>query len=119
MKRHILVLGITCTLACALAALAFAQAPPQTKPPVAPKAVEQNSPDNCANATVGQGSDIDGKREPAQDKNLSDKLAASNGVICPPPHVDPAMRQPAPPGGPMPVIPPPGTPGGDPQVQPK
>jgi hypothetical protein len=114
MKRHFLIFG----LACALATPAFAQAPPQTKPPVAPKAAEQNSPDNCAN-TVGQGGDIDSKKQPAQDKSLSDKLAASNGVICPPPHVDPAMKQPAPPGGPMPVIPPPGTPGGDPQVQPK
>ena len=119
MQRHILVLGIACTLACALAAPAFAQAPPQTKPPVAPKTAEQNSPDNCTNATVGQGGDIDSKKRPAQDKSLSDKLAASNGVICPPPHVDPGMKQPAPPGGPMPVIPPPGTPGGDPQVQPK
>jgi hypothetical protein len=115
MKRHILILGIACTLA----APAFAQAPPQTKPPVAPKAAERNSPDNCANATVGQGSDIDSKKQLAQGKSLSDKLAASNGVICPPPHVDPAMKQPAPPGGPMPVIPPPGTPGGDPNVQPK
>jgi hypothetical protein len=114
MKRHFLVFG----LACALATPAFAQAPPQTKPPVAPKAAEQNSPDNCTN-TVGQGGDIDSKKQPAQDKSLSDKLAASNGVICPPPHVDPAMKQPAPPGGPMPVIPPPGTPGGDPNVQPK
>jgi len=115
MKRHILILG----LACALAVPAFAQAPPQTKPPVTPKAAERNSPDNCSNATVGAGGDIDSKMQPAQDKSLSDKLAASNGVICPPDHVDPEMKQPTPPGGPMPVIPPPGTPGGDPQVQPK
>jgi hypothetical protein len=118
MKRHILLYG----LALAVAAPAFAQAPPQTKPPVVPKAAEQNSPDNCTNATAGQGSDIDSKKQPAQEaqgKSLSDKLAASNGVICPPPHVDPAMKQPAPPGGPMPVIPPAGSPGGDPNVQPK
>ena len=115
MKRHILVFG----LACALATPALAQAPPQTKPSVTPKAAEQNSPDNCATATMGQGSDIDAKKQPAQDKSLSDKLAASNGVICPPPNVDPAMKQPVPPGGPMPVIPPPGSPGGNPNVQPK
>ena len=113
MKRLIL-LG----LACALTTPAFAQAPPQTKPPVAPKA-EQNSPDNCVTATVGQGGDIDTKKQPTQDTNLSDKLARSNGVICPPSNVDPDMKQPAPPGGPMPVIPPPGTPGGDQSVQPK
>jgi len=113
MKRLIL-LG----LACALTTPAFAQAPPQTKPPVAPKA-EQNSPANCITATVGQGSDVDTKKQMAPDTNLSDKLARSNGVICPPSNVDPDMKQPAPPGGPMPVIPPPGTPGGDQSVQPK
>jgi len=114
MKKHVLVLGLTCVLA----APAWAQAPPQTKPPVTPKA-EQNSPDNCAQATVGQGTDIDNKKDQAQDKSLSDKLARSNGVICPPRRVDPDMTQPAPPGGQMPVVPPPGSPGGDPDVQPK
>ena len=38
---------------------------------------------------------------------LSDKLAQSKGVICPPS------------GGRLRVIPPPGAPGGDPNVQPK
>jgi hypothetical protein len=47
-------------------------------------------------------------------------LAKSNGVLCPPSGVDPAMRAPAPDaGGNMPVIPPPGSPGGNPNVQPK
>jgi hypothetical protein len=50
--------------------------------------------------------------------NLSDKLAESNGVLCPP-NVDPDIKQPAPGGGKMPVIPPPGSPGGNPDVQPK
>ena len=114
--RRLILLG----LACALTTPAFAQAPPQTKPPVTPK-VEQNSPDNCTPATVGQGSDIDDKTQAklAQDKSLSDKLARSSGVICPPAHVDPDITQPAPGGGRMPVIPPPGSPGGDQSVQPK
>ena len=52
--------------------------------------------------------------------DLSEKLARSGGVICPPEHVDPEIRQPTPPtGGSMPVIPPPGSPGGDQSVQPK
>jgi hypothetical protein len=52
--------------------------------------------------------------------NLSDKLARSGGVICPPQQVDPDMKAPTPPGGgTMPVIPPPGSPGGDQSVQPK
>jgi hypothetical protein len=51
---------------------------------------------------------------------LGDKLAKSDGVLCPPSNVDPAMRAPAPEStGKMPVIPPPGSPGGDPNVRPK
>jgi hypothetical protein len=51
--------------------------------------------------------------------NLSDKLASSNGVICPPNDVDQAMQKPAPGGGRMKVIPPPGGPGGDQNTIPK
>jgi hypothetical protein len=51
--------------------------------------------------------------------NLSDKLASSNGVICPPSNVDQDMQKPAPGGGRMKVIPPPGGPGGDPSTIPK
>ena len=57
--------------------------------------------------TVGSGGD------------LSDKLASSNGVICPPSGIDPNIHQPAPGGGVMPVIPPPGSPGGDQSTVPK
>jgi hypothetical protein len=47
-------------------------------------------------------------------------LARSGGVITPPADVDPQMkRAPSHSGDPMPVIPPPGTPGGDPSVKPK
>jgi hypothetical protein len=51
-------------------------------------------------------------------KTLSDKLDQGGGVICPP-DVDPGMKAPAPETGKMPVIPPPGSPGGDPNVRPK
>jgi hypothetical protein len=51
-------------------------------------------------------------------QTLSDKLDQSNGVICPP-NVDPGIKAPTPPAGKMPVIPPPGSPGGDQSVQPK
>jgi hypothetical protein len=52
--------------------------------------------------------------------NLSDKLADSKGVICPPPSADQEMSV-APPatGSNMPVIPPKGSPGTDQSVQPK
>ena len=50
---------------------------------------------------------------------LSDKLARSKGVICPPAGVDREIQVTPPDGGHLKVIPPPGTPGGDPNVQPK
>ena len=49
---------------------------------------------------------------------LSDKLARTDGVICPP-NVDPEIRAPTPQGGKTPVIPPPGSPGGDQTLRPK
>lgn len=51
-------------------------------------------------------------------QNLSQKLGETNGVICPP-EIDPAIKAPTPNSGSMPVIPAPGTPGGNPNVQPK
>ena len=108
------------TVAVLVPAVALAQAPPATKAPVAPM-TEQLDPKACAPSdtpsTMGRGSEADQQRETAG--NLSDKLARSGGVICPPMHVDPEIRQPTPPGGRMPVIPPPGSPGGDQSVQPK
>jgi hypothetical protein len=52
---------------------------------------------------------------------LSDQLSESKGVIRPPGNVDPEIQTPAPDPNPntTPVIPPPGTPGGDQNVQPK
>ena len=50
---------------------------------------------------------------------LSDKLAQSKGVICPPAGIDRDMQVTPPGGGHLKVIPPPGTPGGDQNVQPK
>jgi hypothetical protein len=52
-------------------------------------------------------------------KNLSDKLARTEGVLCPPPNIDPEIQAPTPDVGKTPVIPPPGSPGGDPNVRPK
>jgi hypothetical protein len=55
------------------------------------------------------------------EKNLSDKLDASGGVIKTPPGVDPEIVKPAPVPEPnsTPVIPPPGMPGGPPGPKPK
>ena len=49
---------------------------------------------------------------------LSDKLSQSNGVICPP-NVDQGMKAPTPDTGKTPIIPPPGSPGGNPDLRPK
>jgi hypothetical protein len=52
--------------------------------------------------------------------NLSDRLADSRGVICPPAGVDPDIHaKPPEEDGKLKVIPPPGSPGGDPNVRPK
>jgi hypothetical protein len=53
------------------------------------------------------------------DEHLSEKLERSEGVICPPAGVDPEIASPPPDGGKMPVIPPPGSPGGDQTLRPK
>lgn len=105
--------------------IAAAQAPPtpatppaQSAPQPAPKgeardpracAPPQNSAQNSTKGTVGQGAP------------LSDRLAQTDGVICPPANVDPEIRAPTPntDANRMPVIPPPGSPGGDPSTRPK
>jgi hypothetical protein len=121
MMRVVRILGLAVSALLLPSAMTLAQAPPQTKTPVAPK-VEQLDPSACAHSdtqsTVGKGGEADAQRQDGKG-NLSDKLARSGGVICPPEHVDSEIKQPTPPGGNMPVIPPPGSPGGDPTVQPK
>ncbi len=54
-------------------------------------------------------------------ETLSERLDRNSGVIRPPTGVDPGIAVPVPDPNPgsTPVIPPPGTPGGDPSVQPK
>ena len=64
-------------------------------------------------------------RATAQDKRpgetLSERLDRNSGVIHPPAGTDPGIAVPAPDPNPgsTPVIPPPGTPGGNPHLQPK
>ena len=105
----------------ALPAAAFAQAPPtpatpaqQTSPPAPDRAV------NCApmRETPRAGT-LDGQTTGQAREPLGDKLARSDGVLCPPAGVDPEIRAPTPDAGKTPVIPPPGSPGGDPTIRPK
>jgi hypothetical protein len=106
----------------AASSAAFAQAPPtpvtppaQTAPPPATRmtncAPTQSTPQG---SIAPQGSTTGQRAEP-----LGDKLARSDGVLCPPPGVDPEMHAPTPNVGNTPVIPPPGSPGGDPTIRPK
>jgi hypothetical protein len=52
-------------------------------------------------------------------KSLSEELADSRGVICPPSGLDRDMQVTPPGGGHLKIIPPPGSPGGDQSVLPK
>ncbi len=90
--------------------------PPQTAPPEPQRASEcARTRPNLPRGTVApEGSTTGQASEP-----LGDRLAKSDGVLCPPAGVDPQMRAPTPDTGDTPVIPPPGSPGGNPNVRPK
>ncbi|WP_257167103.1 hypothetical protein [Bradyrhizobium sp. SRS-191] len=98
--------------------LAHAQAPPT---PATPPQVTAPAPDaNAACAPNARATATpDGITTGRAGEPLGDKLAKTNGVLCPPSGVDPEMHAPTPEGGTTPVIPPPGSPGGNPNVQPK
>lgn len=81
------------------------------------------APSSAQNCTPTQALPNDGGIATTNrpDQPLTDKLAKSDGVLCPPSTGASDMRVPAPEAGAskMPVIPPPGGPGGDPSVRPK
>ena len=94
-------------------ALGQVNAPGTTSVPCSPSL----PPGSPGTATLGAGEPNNPDRP---SDNLSSRLAQSDGVICPPPAVDSEIRLPTPEtGSNMPVIPPPGSPGGDPSVRPK
>jgi hypothetical protein len=98
-----MLVGLACVGAAA-AQPAADRGPPPEQRPACPPDVKGEPP------TVGGG---------GGSYSLSDKLAESKGVICPPSGIDREMQVAPPSGGRLKVIPPPGTPGGDPSVQPK
>ena len=111
---------LVCVLAVSAGA-ASAQSPPtpltppaQTAPPTADTNCSPMRPVPPRGTVAPEGSTTGQAAEP-----LGDKLAKSDGVLCPPSGVDPEIRAPTPDAGNMPVIPPPGTPGGNPNVRPK
>lgn len=115
-------LFLSCVLMAA-SGVAAAQAPPAPATPPAQTAPPSLSlAANCApmqqaphpGIVVPEGTTTGQRTEP-----LGDKLARSDGVLCPPAGIDPEMRAPTPDTGKTPVIPPPGSPGGDPSIRPK
>jgi hypothetical protein len=106
----------------AASGVAAAQAPPapatppaQIEPPPA-RAIDcaPMQPPARPGAAAPEGTTTGQRTEP-----LGDKPARSDGVLCPPEGIDPEIRAPTPDAGNTPVIPPPGSPGGDPAIRPK
>lgn len=68
---------------------------------------------------TAQAADTTGCTPQEQQQANQNKMSQNKtGVICPP-DVDPSIKAPTPKTGDAPVIPPPGSPGGNPRVQPK
>jgi hypothetical protein len=115
--RTNLTLGLLLTVSAVASTRSFAAPPPD------PKSCEPGAMSRVDPSVKPPGAQEPGKNEPsttgsAQNENLSAKLSRGDGVLCPP-NVDPDMTTPPPGGGKTPVIPPPGSPGGNPNVQPK
>jgi hypothetical protein len=115
--KHALFLSCALTLSCGAAS---AQKPPEPARPAQQQTATPApaQPTNCA-AMPPKGSAPEGSTVGRANEPLGDKLAKSDGVLCPPAGVDPEIRAPTPDTGNTPVIPPPGSPGGDPSVRPK
>lgn len=107
MKPNSTLLIVSLLLACSSSAFAQATSPSTNCTPTQTNPQQGTLSPN--GTTTGQNP------EP-----LSDKLAKSDGVLCPPGGVDTEMNVPTPnTGTTTPVIPPPGSPGGDQTVRPR
>jgi hypothetical protein len=81
-------------------------------------APQTRDPNACSNDRQLQAGRAAPRSPESGDQSLSEKLTQTDGVICPP-DIDPDIKAPTPEAGRMPVIPPPGSPGGDPTLRPK
>lgn len=115
MSRYIIscVAGLTMALLSLFSRSSEAQAPPQ-----APGAASPAAPSETPTTKPEAGASSNAQ---SSDAPLSKKLEEGEGVIKPPHGIDPEMHKAAPAntGDKMPVIVPPGEPGGDQSVQPK
>ena len=96
-----------------------AQVSPLPKAPPEIMLKESRDPKACAQQGLIVGQDNKLQSAETTSKSLSEQLARSDGVLCPPPGIDSDIRASTPQGGRMPVIAPPGSPGGDPSIRPK
>jgi hypothetical protein len=101
----------TVVAALVAAVLAITAAQAQNSPTTPP--LSTTGPKDCPPGIKPAPSETTGAA------TLSDQLSQSKGVICPPAGVDPGVQAPPLANGRMRVIPPPGTPGGDPNLVPK
>ena len=101
----------------AIVTLSIPAAQAQLDRPVAPPTLSQ--PSNSRDCPPSVGNNGLSSNETTGSRALSEQLSQSKGVFCPPSGIDPGISVPPIGGGRTPVIPPPGTPGGDPNIQPK
>ena len=123
-SNHLLKLRIALVFGAALMpALSFAQSAQVSPLPKAPPEImlkEARDSKACVPQGLTVGQDTKPQSAETTGSSLSEKLASSDGVICPPPGVDPDIRARTPEGGrTMPVIPPAGSPGDNPNIRPK
>jgi hypothetical protein len=112
-----LLLGVTLMPALSVAQSAQVSPLPQAPPEIMSK--EARNPKACAQLGLTVGQNNSPQSTETTGTSLSQQLARSDGVICPPPSVDPDIRAPTPEDGHMPVIPPAGSPGSDRNIHPK
>jgi hypothetical protein len=115
------ILRMSCRFRCAaysalLLVPIWMSAPSLAQTPLAPLTPDPKACSDEERLRPGNGNALQ-PRDPSN-QTLSEKLARTEGVLCPP-NVDPEIKAPTPDVGPMPIIPPPGSPGGDPTVRPK
>jgi hypothetical protein len=109
---------LSCLMLASGSAVAQAPATPAQTAPAPTRAAADCAPTQT-NPQQGTLQPRDSTTTGQTAEPLSDKLAKSDGVLCPPTGVDAEIHAPTPNTGTMPVIPPPGSPGGDPSVRPK
>ena len=129
---------VSCLIAAGLLGLAAGSAAAQTpQPPVTPDPPAAGDGQSPPSSRLDCPPGVDPNRAPSVGRqdgsadsgrtgdttgaggSLSDQLAHSRGVVCPPSAADTGIVESPPGGGALKVIPPPGTPGGEPAPVPK